>query len=125
MLSSLPYLIFGVSLEPAANKTVLLISHILPESGNFVREILRVFGLSWFTWGFLSAVISITAYRKNELWAWYAFWILPIYALGDGVIDYMAGGGKGWIMVIMAIILIVMLFFSPQRESIFYKNHEG
>jgi hypothetical protein len=31
---------------------------------------------------FLIIVISMTAYRRGEKWAWYAFWFVPAYFLG-------------------------------------------
>ncbi len=65
------------------------------QPGNFMKELLRVFRLSWFTWGFLSAAVSVTAYRRGEMRAWYAFWVLPVYEIGDGLIDF-AAGGTAW-----------------------------
>ena len=38
-------------------------------------------GLSDFGFAFLLIVISATAYRRGEKWAWYAFWIVPIFFL--------------------------------------------
>ncbi len=91
MTVSLSYLIFAHSLDPQANVMVQQLWALSPHLGIFVKELLRVFGLSWLTWGFLSAAIAATAYRKGEMWAWYAFWSLPAYEIGDGLIDFVAG----------------------------------
>ncbi len=38
-------------------------------------------GLSDIGFAFLVTVISMTAYRRGEKWAWYAFWFVPAYFL--------------------------------------------
>ena len=122
MLLSLSYIFWGHSLEPKANLVVKEIAIFSQKDGDFVKQILRVFGLSWFTWGFLSAVISFTAFKRGEIWAWYAFWIMPIYEIGDGWIDLAAGGTTGWIPMIIAAFLIAILLLSPQSKIIFTKK---
>jgi len=122
MAVSLSYLIFAHSLEPQANVTIQQLSATSPYLGNFMKDLLRVFGLSWFTWGFLSAAISVTAYRRGEIWAWYAFWILPAYEIGDGLIDFAAGGTAWWVTVITTVVLIATLLVSPQCKTILQKH---
>jgi len=117
MKISFQYIFYGHSLEPKANAAVLRISAILADLGNFVKERLRVFGLSWFTWGFLSAAISVSTYRKREMWAWYAFWIMLIYEIRDGWIDHV-GGTTGWIPMVVAAALILTLLISPQFSTL-------
>jgi hypothetical protein len=69
MTVSLSYHIFAHRLDPQAHVMVQQLSQLSPPLGNCVRELLRVFGLSWLTWGFLSAVVAVTAYRRGEMWA--------------------------------------------------------
>lgn len=38
-------------------------------------------GLSDLGFAFFLIVISLTAYRKAQKWAWYAFWFIPVYFL--------------------------------------------
>ena len=38
-------------------------------------------GLSDLGFAFFLMVISITAYRQRQKWAWYAFWFVPVYFL--------------------------------------------
>jgi len=122
MLVSIPYILFGHSIEPRANMAVQEIARTSPQLGVFVKDILRVFGLSWFTWGFLSAAIALTAFRRGEKWAWYVFWIAPLYELGDGFIDYVAGGTTWIIPVIIALFLAIVLLLSPQCAISFKKQ---
>jgi hypothetical protein len=39
-------------------------------------------GLSDLGFSFLIIVISLTAYRSGEKWAWYAFWAIPAFFMG-------------------------------------------
>jgi len=47
----------------------------------------RFGALSDLGFGFFITAISLTAYRKGEKWAWYAFWFLPAYFIGSAAID--------------------------------------
>jgi len=38
-------------------------------------------GLSDLGFVFFLIVISLTAYRRGQKWAWYAFWFVPVYFL--------------------------------------------
>ncbi len=115
---SLSYIIFDHSFELKANVAVMQISGISPSLGIFVSEMVRLIGLNWLTWGFLAAVISVTAFRKGEMWAWYALWIVPAYFIADGAIDFLAGGTSWLNGVIVAILVMVPLLTSPQFDAI-------
>lgn len=42
-------------------------------------------------WGLaFLAVVSATAYRKGEVWAWYLTWVMPVLFLLDVSNDYLA-----------------------------------
>ena len=43
-------------------------------------------GLSDLGFAFFITVISLTAYRRGEKWAWYALWFLPAYFIGSAAI---------------------------------------
>lgn len=38
-------------------------------------------GISDLGFAFFLIVISVTAYRQGQKWAWYAFWFIPVYFL--------------------------------------------
>jgi hypothetical protein len=48
-------------------------------------------GLSDMGFGFLVTVISSTAYRKGERWAWYTLWSVPVFFLGFAAISMSIG----------------------------------
>ncbi len=67
-----------------------------PGFANYVSFILREWGYSFFFFDVLFMAVSLKSYRRGEKWAWYAFWILPIYSglavaeilrVGAGVFD--------------------------------------
>ncbi len=43
-------------------------------------------GLSDLAFAFFTIVISLTAYKKGEKWAWYALWFIPAYFIGSAAI---------------------------------------
>ena len=51
----------------------------------------RFGGLSDMGFGFLVTVISSTAYRRGERWAWYALWSVPVFFLGFAAISMSIG----------------------------------
>ena len=53
-----------------------------PMSFDLYNFYFRSGGLSDFGFAFLLIAISATAYRRGERWAWYTFWIVPVFFLG-------------------------------------------
>ena len=41
--------------------------------------------------GFLSAAILLLAFRRNQRWAWWAMWSMPVWTAGIGVAFLMIG----------------------------------
>lgn len=52
-----------------------------PMSFELYNFYFRSGGLSDLGFAFLLIVISATAYRRGEKWAWYSFWIVPAFFL--------------------------------------------
>ena len=48
-------------------------------------------GWSDMAFAFLALVISATAYRKEERWAWYTLWAVPVFFLGHAAITIYVG----------------------------------
>jgi hypothetical protein len=68
-------------------------------------------------------VVSATAYRKGEVWAWYLTWVVPVLFLLDLSNDYLAFDvdvGSMFIVVILVAGLILpyrKFFTSKQPRS--------
>jgi hypothetical protein len=43
-----------------------------------VPAILRTLGLTWVFFNVLELIVLFRNFRKEELWAWWALWLLPI-----------------------------------------------
>lgn len=85
-------------------------------------EIIFVLGLSYLSTNFLYAAIAVTAFRRGEVWAWYALWIGPFFVAVDAVFNFSVGG-TAWVidLVIFAPVSLVLLF-SPQFTKILAKS---
>jgi hypothetical protein len=57
-----------------------------PAFFNLYSFYFRFGGLSDLAFAFFIIVISLTAFRKGEKWAWYANWFLPAYFIGSAAI---------------------------------------
>lgn len=83
LVTSFPPL-FGVDPDPAriegiAGMTMSELRASNPKFLDVVAFLLQAYGLVTLVWSVLVIAISMTAYRRGEKWAWYAFWSLPAY----------------------------------------------
>jgi len=56
-----------------------------PMTAGFMSLLFRVYGAYNVAFGLLATVIAITAYRRDELWAWWALFIANTIALGGAM----------------------------------------
>ncbi|HZY94251.1 MAG TPA: hypothetical protein VFE98_05230 [Candidatus Bathyarchaeia archaeon] len=100
------------------------IAKLSPDLGNTFSATIRVLGLSYLVVGVLYAAIAATAYRKGEMWAWYSFWILPVFDAAD-IANNLSIGGSAWtIDAIGLAAVLVTLLISPQFETILHRGKE-
>ncbi|MEW5747929.1 MAG: hypothetical protein AB1793_03950 [Candidatus Thermoplasmatota archaeon] len=86
LVSAVPHAL-GYNTDPALVESIAGISiDDLKESDPMFFALydfyFRSGGLSDLGFAFLLTVISATAYRRAERWAWYAFWFVPAFYLG-------------------------------------------
>jgi hypothetical protein len=77
----------GLNTDPAlvqtiSGKTIDDLKVLNPMFFNLYDFYFRGGGLSDLGFAFFLIVISATAYRRGQRWAWYAFWFIPAYFLG-------------------------------------------
>jgi len=65
-------------------------------------------GLSDMGFGFLVLMLSLTAYRKGERWAWYVLWSVPVFFLGFVAIA-MSIGASGLLPFLMLFVVLSLL----------------
>ena len=68
--------------QTISGKTIDELKTISPTFFNLYNFYFRSGGLSDLGFAFFLIVISMTAYRRGQKWAWYAFWFIPAYFLG-------------------------------------------
>lgn len=68
--------------------------------------------LSDIGFAFLITVISATAYRRGDRWAWYAFWLVPVYFLGWVALSFTiesSSSTRPYLMVFVILSLVGLL----------------
>jgi hypothetical protein len=88
-----------------------------PAFFNLYSFYFRFGGLDDLGFGFFITVISMTAYRKGEKWAWYALWFLPAYFIGSAAITMSIESSLSLLLPItMFAILSLLGLLLPYRK---------
>jgi hypothetical protein len=77
----------GINTDPGlvqsiAGKTIGELKNSNQMFFNLYNYYFRSGGISDIGFAFFLTVISVTAYRRGDKWAWYAFWFVPAFFLG-------------------------------------------
>lgn len=116
VLLSMFYIVLGQTFEPKGSEAAQQIYVLSPDLGNTFKALVRVLGLGYLVSSVLGAFIASTTFRRGDMWAWYAFWIFPVFFIGD-IINNLSISGTAWIAdVPFLIVLVVTLLVSPQFE---------
>ena len=67
--------------QAISGKSIDELKAFSPMVFNLYNFYFRGGGLSDLGFAFFLIVISMTAYRRGQKWAWYAFWFVPVYFL--------------------------------------------
>jgi hypothetical protein len=66
-------------------------------------------GWSDMGFAFFVIVISATAYRKGERWAWYYLWSVPVFFLGHAAITLMFGESTASLIPFLSVFIVLSL----------------
>ena len=66
-------------------------------------------GWSDMGFAFFVTVISATAYRKGEKWAWYILWSVPVFFLGHAAITLSFGQSTSGLIPFLTVFVILSL----------------
>ncbi len=66
-------------------------------------------GLSDLGFAFFLTVISATAYRRGDKWAWYAFWFVPAFFLGFVALSLTLESSSSLIPPLMVFIILSLV----------------
>jgi hypothetical protein len=86
-----------------------------PGVANYIYYLIRIFAIFSAGLGAFFMVVSATAYRKGELWAWYLAWVVPVLFLLDFANDYLAFGYVDVGSMLIVVILVAGLLL-PYRK---------
>jgi hypothetical protein len=86
-----------------------------PGLGDYIYYLIRILAIFSAGLGAFFAVVSATAYRRGEAWAWYLTWAVPVLFLLDAVNDYYAFRYVDVSSMIIAAIIVTSLLL-PFRK---------
>lgn len=66
-------------------------------------------GLSDIGFAFFITVISMTAYRRGERWAWYALWFVPAYFLGFVALSFTFETSSSMLLPLMVFVILSLV----------------
>ena len=62
-----------------------------PPLAGYVDNLLLIVGLFLGSFGLLTVAIACTGYRRRQVWAWYAMWIVPAFYLVTALLLFSEG----------------------------------
>jgi len=103
------------AVESLTGTTFSQLSASSPGVANYIYYLIRILAIFSAGLGAFFTVVSATAYRKGELWAWYLTWVVPVLFLLDFANDYLAFGYVDVGSVFIVVILVAGLLL-PYRK---------
>ncbi len=113
MIGGVPYSL-GVNSDPATPESIIGmgLSEFEVSNPNFFDLYdfyFRAGGWSDMGFAFYVIVISATAYRKGEKWAWYILWSVPAFLLGHAAITMSFGPSIAHLLPFLAVFTTLSL----------------
>jgi hypothetical protein len=88
-----------------------------PMAADFVTFVYGQMGLLKISWSFFVLVITLTAYRKGEKWAWYTMWSVPVLLVSDALFSAIYIGDVSQMLSFVPITTIALLgLLLPYRK---------
>jgi len=112
------------AVETLTGTTFSQIALSSPGVANYIYYLITIFAIFSAGLGAFIAVVSATAYRKGQVWAWYLTWVVPVLFLLDFANDYrvLRYVDTGSIVIIAILVIGLLLpfrrFFPIKQSSI-------
>src|SRR5665647_3299159 len=108
----------GINTDPAlvesiAGKSIDALKSSDPMFFNLYNFYFSSGGLSDIGFAFLLIVTSMTAYRRGDKWAWYAFWFVPAFFSGFAALSLTLPVESSSSMLPSLIVLIILSLVGP------------
>lgn len=102
-----------------------------PNAANMIGYLVRAGGAHLFVFGLLSMIITATAFRRGERWAWYAMWLWPLWLVlvivvllsaykqpGPGIPPPLVSGSIFIGLTVLTLLLSYRKFFPKQQVAL-------
>jgi hypothetical protein len=103
------------AVESLTGSTFSQLAASSPGIANYIYYLIRILAIFSAGLGAFLMVVSATAYRKGEVWAWYLTWVVPVLFLLDVSNDYLAFRYVDFGSMFIAAILVAGLLL-PYRK---------
>jgi hypothetical protein len=94
--------------ESIAGKSIDALKSSDPMFFNLYNFYFSSGGLSDIGFAFLLIVTSMTAFRRGDKWAWYAFWFVPVYFLGFAALSLNLEASSSLLMLPPLMVFIIL-----------------
>ncbi len=113
LIGAIPFLL-GIDLDPTFEEGIIgmklsALKASNPRFFDFYTFYDRVVGLLFLAIALPSIVISATAYKRGEKWAWYPLWVIPVVFIGIIATELGVGGESSSVLAGNLALLIVYL----------------
>ncbi len=130
LVTAVPHAL-GINTDPALAESIVGmpiddLKDSNPASVELYNFYFRSGGLSDLGFAFFLTVISITAYRRGEKWAWYAFWFVPAFFIGFAALSLTLESSSSMLLPLMVFIILSLVgLLLPFRKFFPRKGHRG
>ncbi len=129
LTGAVPHML-GINTDPTLVQTISgkTIEELKISSGMFFNLYdfyFRGGGLSDVGFAFFIIIISLTAYKHKQKWAWYAFWFIPMYFLAwIALSTTLPSASESSLLAPLVVITVVSIVgqFLPLRRFFSYEN---
>jgi hypothetical protein len=110
------------AVETLTGTTFSQIASSSPGVANYVYYLITILAIFSAGLGAFIMIVSATAYRKGEAWAWYLTWVVPVLFLLDFANDYRVLRYVDYGSIVIVAIMVVGLLlpyrkFFPIKQS--------
>lgn len=125
----LSYVVMGLAEQPELNvavqgeriSTASLLEDAPPELSPIFGQVVRAWGIFEFAFGTLVMAVSFLGLRKQQKWAWWTLWVLPVALLAELLnalrADYVVGPLPVFLLIpIVGLLLPIRRFFGAKPD---------
>ena len=101
--------------EQSTNLTWDEMQALNPTVSDYVQRVIRLNGAAYLGLGLIAALLSCTAYRRGERYAWFAMWVLPLTLAASAAVFAVEGSDLAYYYGGYTLVAVVGLLL-PYRK---------